>query len=123
MQLQVMDSQIKEMHQQLQVFQTQTEEIKNIITGLDDFKEVKQGTSILVPLSSGIFARAALEENKSLLMNVGAGVVVNKNIDDVKKLLSQQIDKLMKLQEGMTMELNKLASKALPLQEEINSLK
>ena len=119
-QLQLLDKQIRELQQQIQLFDSQAAEIQSIIASIGEFKDVSKGTEILVPISSGIFARAKLEENKDLLMNVGSNVVVNKNFDDAKKLLSDQLDKVKKLQDEWTDELTKLANKALPLQEEIN---
>ncbi|MFH2027912.1 MAG: prefoldin subunit alpha [Nanoarchaeota archaeon] len=122
MQLQMMNKQIQELQQQMEMFGQQGQEIRNIVNGLEDFKDVKEGTSILIPLSSGIFARAKLENNKKLLMNVGNGVIVDKSIDEAKKLLLEQIEKVNRLEEHMTKEINNIANSAIPIQEELHRL-
>lgn len=121
LQLQMLDKQIKEMHRQLQLFKKQGQEITGTVNSLDEFKKTKRETPILVPISSGIFAKAKLEKSSELLMNVGSDVVVSKNVDDAKELLSKQVEKIKKLQEQLSAEINSLVVKAVPLQEEVNT--
>jgi len=116
---QMLDKQIKEMYQQLQQFESQGEEIGTIINGLSSFKDIKPGSKVLVPISSGIFAKATIDNSEELMMNVGSGVVVNKNLEDAKKLLAEQIAKVEKIKEKMTKEINNLVEKAVPMQEEL----
>jgi len=120
MEFQMLDKQIKEMYQQLQQFETQGEEIGTIITGLSSFKDIKPGTKVLVPISSGIFAKATIDSSDELLMNVGSGIVVNKGLEDAKKLLAEQIEKVENIKQKMTKEINSLVEKAVPMQEELS---
>ena len=119
LEFQMLDKHIKEMHQQLQAFEQQREEIKGLIMGMEEVKNVKPGTSLLVPISSGVFLKAKTEETQRFYLNVGAGVVVDKNVDDSRKLMQKQLDKVKDISEQMTNEMAKLISKASPLQEEL----
>ncbi len=122
MEFQSLDKEIKEKYEQMQKFETQVQEINSVIEGLESIKEVKKGEGILVPISSGIFLKAKLEANQELLMNVGAGVVVSKNVEDAKRLLKEQIEKADKVKEKMSDQISKMVSKAIPLQEELKKL-
>ncbi len=75
-----------------------------------------------MPLNQGIYAKAELKNNKDFLVNVGSNVSVKKNIEDTKKLISNQIEEIKKLQEQMVLNLQKLTSQASLIEKEINEL-
>ena len=76
-----------------------------IEVALDEIKKTKKGTEMLVPLGSGIFARADLKDNNELLLGVGSKVHVSKDIDETKKIISNQIrnmeDLAMEVEHGL----------------------
>lgn len=120
--LQFLHEQIKEIEKQTQLFNNQIVELTLTVQSLDDFKNIKQGTEILVPVNQGIYAKAELKNNKDLLVNVGSNVSVKKNIEDTKKLISNQIEEIKKLQEQMVLNLQKLTLQASSIEKEINEL-
>ena len=120
--LQFLHEQIKEMEKQTQLFNNQVVELTLTTQNLNDFKNLKQGTEILVPVNQGIYAKAELKNNKDLLVNVGSNVSVKKNIEDTKKLISNQIEEIKKLQEQMVLNLQKLTLQASSIEKEINEL-
>src|SRR3989344_2644875 len=67
--------------------------------------KTKKGTERPVPLGSGIFARADLKDNNELLLGVGSKVHVSKDIDETKKIISNQIrnmeDLAMEVEHGL----------------------
>jgi prefoldin alpha subunit len=73
-----------------------------------------------VPLSSGIYAKAGLKENKNFIVNVGANIALVKDADSTKKLIEDQIDEIKKLQENLVNELQNQTTKAAMLEDEIN---
>lgn len=122
MELQVLGQQINQMQKQIQLLENQSIELTLVEQGLEDIKNVKIGTKILVPISSGIFVKAELKDNEELLVNVGANVTVKKDIPSTKQLIKRQLDEIKKVQEETIVELQKLVIKANSIEEEINKI-
>lgn len=91
MELQMLDGRIRQLQQQVQILRQQGEEVESIKSNLTETSKTKKGNTILVPLANGIFARAKIEDVDNLLVNVGAGTVVTKNLEDTKRMLDDQL--------------------------------
>lgn len=122
MRLQVLEQSIKQVQKQLELLTHQILELTSTSKALDDFNSIKPGKKILVPLSSGIFARAAIDETSGLLVNVGANVVVKKDVQSTKKLISSQVEDAKKIQKQMFEELQEMANKAAELESHLRSI-
>ncbi|HLC50162.1 MAG TPA: prefoldin subunit alpha [Candidatus Nanoarchaeia archaeon] len=122
MEYQMLEQGIKQLQKQLEMVTQQIMEVASTSSSLDDFKKTKEGTEILVPVSSGIFARASLKDSSELLVNVGSGVVVKKTVEDAKKLLEGQLNEMQKVQKHMVDELEKMANKAESLEKQLQSM-
>ena len=120
--LQMVHEQIKEIEKQDQMFNNQIVELTSTIQSLDDFKKLKEGTEILVPLNRGMYAKAELKNNEKLLVNVGSNVTVKKDIESTKKLINEQITEITNVQQQMVMNLQQLTSQAALIEGEINKI-
>ena len=120
--LQMVHEQIKEIEKQDQMFNNQLVELTSTIQSLDDFKKLKEGTEILVPLNRGMYAKAELKNNEKLLVNVGSNVTVKKDIESTKKLINEQITEITNVQQQMVMNLQQLTSQAALIEGEINKI-
>ena len=58
---------------------------------LEQFKNIKAGDEMLVPLAAGVFMKAIATDDHTLQVNVGKGVVVPKDIDGVNAMLDEQL--------------------------------
>lgn len=114
----LLDSQIKQLQQQLETFEKQIMEIETIKIGLNELKDVKEETNILVPVHQGIFARAKLSDTNDFIVNVGADVAVKKSSEDTRLLLDKQLGEITKYRERIVNNLQALTSKAQALQNE-----
>ena len=120
--LQMVHEQIKEIEKQDQMFNNQIVELTATTQSLDDFKNLKQGTEILVPLNRGMYAKAELKDNKELLVNVGSNVTVKKDIESTKKLINEQIVEITNVQQQMVVNLQQLSSQAALIEGEIKKI-
>ncbi|MBI4453251.1 prefoldin subunit alpha [Candidatus Woesearchaeota archaeon] len=91
---QVLQQQLQQLYQQIQQIDTQLTELNNVVVSLDDFKLLKKGSEMLVPLASGIFAYAELKQAEMVRVNVGSNVSVKKSIGDTVNLVKAQIKEL-----------------------------
>ena len=93
---QMMEQQVKTAQEQLTKFEQQFQEIENVKDAITDLENAEEGKEILVPISSGIFIIGKLTNNKKCKVNVGAGVCVEKSLEDTKKLLDKQTQEIKK---------------------------
>ena len=122
MEFQMIDQHIKQLQKQLEMITTQLIELTATTNSLDEFKKISAGSNIFVPLSSGIFAAASIKDTSELLVNVGANVVVKKDIASAKKLIQNQIEELNKIQKQIINDLEKMTNNAAQLEMKLQSI-
>jgi len=122
MELQLMDSQIKQLQKQIQLADSQLEELESVSASLDDFGGISTGTEIIVPFAQGIYAKAELKNNEELIVNVGANVFAKKKIPETKKAVNSQLDDMRNLRGRMIADIKEMVTKAGSLQEELKKL-
>jgi len=120
--MQMIASQIKEQQKQMQLLENQLIELATSKKSLDDFEKVKEGNAIRVPLCPGIFAEAELKNNKELLVNIGASVIVKKTVYEAKKIIESQFTEIQKIQKQSIENIQKLNSQAQKIEREISLL-
>ncbi len=87
---QMLEQQTKQLQEQLQTVARQLEELEGIRDAIQRIEKTPKGTEVLVPMSSGIFLKTALQETTHLLVNVGDNVVVPKSFSDALILIKKQ---------------------------------
>ena len=122
MEFQMLDQHIKQIQKQLEAVTQQMIELTVTTNSLDEFNAIKPGKEIFVPLSSGIFAKASIKSNSELLVNVGANVVVKKDIASTKKLIQGQMEEVKKVQHQMVDELEKMTHRAAQLEMQLQGI-
>ena len=117
--LQLLDQQIKQIQEQMMALDTQILEMQKLTESLDEIKKIKKGSEIFVPLGSGIFVKANLQDTKEVLMNVGSDVSVKKTIPDSKEVIKNQIEQMQNLMKQLGDALQQAAIQTQALQQEI----
>ncbi len=111
MEMQMLNSQLQQLQQQLNAVEQQSMEIEFVIDALENLSKVEVDTDVLVPLSSGIFVKAKLQDNKNLIVNVGSNTTVTKTIPEVQDMLKQQVQEIAKVKKELTDKFTEFASK------------
>ena len=119
---QLLNQQIQQLEKQNEALNNNLMELVMTSQSLDDFRQIKEKTEIFVPLNSGIFAKAELKKADELLVNVGANVVVKKDISSTKKLVERQVEQLRDIRERMVSDLKKLTMQGGMIEEELQKL-
>ena len=122
MQFQILEQHIKQMQQQAATLNAQLLDLISTTHSLDDLQNVKPGTEILVPISSGVYIKGELKDNKNLIVNVGANTTVRKSLDDTKKIVEMQAEEMKGLQKQALEELQRLTNQAAIIEREMNNL-
>ena len=118
----MLEQHIKQLQKQLELITNQLMELHVTSHSLDEFNKIKNAKEVFVPLSSGIFAKATIQDTSELIVNVGANVVVKKDTVSTKKLIQNQIEEIKKIQKQMIDDLEKMANSAAQLEMQLQSL-
>jgi prefoldin alpha subunit len=119
---QVCEQQLKQLQQQLEKLEMQTLEVNNVIQSVEDISKAKPGEEVLVPVTGGIFFKANMSENSRFLVNVGGGVVVDKDVEGTKKLLQEQAMEIEKYKEQIASQIAAQISRYQELEAELKKL-
>ena len=122
LELQLYDQQMRQLQQQMQAVEQQAFEIEYVVQCLDDIMKIEVNTDAFVPISSGVFLKAKLLDNKEALVNVGGGTAVKKQIPEVKELLRAQIHELRRVQEDLAAKMEEIARRAAAIESEVRKL-
>ncbi|MCK5026475.1 MAG: prefoldin subunit alpha [Nanoarchaeota archaeon] len=119
MEMQYMQQHLTEYQKQLEMLNTQIEDCSLILEGLDDISKKKPGEDMLVPISNGIFAKAKLDDNSSLVVNVGSNIAVEKNVDGAKELIRKQQAEMVKTRIQMKEVMNSITEQMQAVEKEL----
>ncbi len=122
MEMQMLSEQLKQIHAQLEVIETKKEELAQSIDNIGSIKSMKQGSNLLTPLADGIFLKATLANTQNVLVNVGAGVVVEKTLEEAQRLLAEKQNELAQYETDLNSELQKLQQYGKNLEKELEEL-
>lgn len=122
LELQYMQEELQNLRSQFQVYDQQSQEIVIIVKALEDLKTSKVGSEVFVPIASGIYSKAKLTDNNTLLVNIGSKVVVEKTPDETIKLLLEQQKKLIEIKQKMNASIQAITHQAMHVQEDLNTL-
>ena len=122
MEFQVLDQHIKQLQKQLDAVTNQLIELTVTRNSLEEFNKLNADKEAFVPLSSGIFAKASIKDTSELLVNVGANVVVKKDIASTKKLVQTQVEEIKKIQRQVIEDLERLTRYAAQLETQLQNL-
>lgn len=114
----VLKRQIEQIEQYFLALEQNIIEIEKTIEYIEYFSKMEGGEKIIFPIVKGIFAEAIYKKKDKVKINVGNGVVVEKTLEDSKRLLEekkkeleQQHSLLIKEYDKMLLRLNELVGK------------
>ena len=104
------------MQQQLQLLAHQLQELEQVKDTIVSMRNTKEGDEILVSLGGGVHTKAKLQVPGTVIMNVGAHVVVEKSTKDAETLVHAQIAELENIQKDMEREFAHMSQQMQMLQ-------
>ena len=93
----VFEQQIRQIQQQLEIIERNIMEMDSLGIGLDEFKGA-EGKEILSQIGKNMFVKTKLL-SEDLIVDIGGGNFVKKDIESTKKLIGEQTKKLEKIRE------------------------
>ena len=113
---QQMQSQAEALSQQVNMLQITIRDVETALTTVDALKDETADKETLVPIGFGSFVNATLKNPDKIVVGIGAGVSVEKNVDDAKALLDKRKEELTKYHEKLNENLTKFAQELQNIQ-------
>ncbi len=121
-QLQHMENTLQEAQAQIVRLESQVQELMNAKAALVSLGDTSEGTSILIPITNGMFVRAKLGTTDPVLVNVGADTIIDKPRVDAIKLLEQQEEQIIAAHERLITAYSQMEERGKAMEEELNRL-
>jgi prefoldin alpha subunit len=78
---------------------------------LEGMKNLQNGDATLVPVGAGSYIRMQLADSKKLIMGVGAGVAIEKDVDSSVEELKARLEELDKARTSIQQQLDQTAGR------------
>lgn len=104
---QLMQQQVAEIEDQIAQIDAKKMELQIVMDSIKDLKE-RSNSDLLVPIGSGVLAKAELRDGGNFLINVGANVIVEKSAQESRDVVIIQMGELDKARDMFMKELEKL---------------
>ena len=105
--LSMFEQQIQQLQQQLQAVEQSIVDMNSLNLSLDELNGAK-GKEIFSPIGRGIFARTKLL-SEELTVDIGAKIFVKKTVPETKKIINEQIEKLMDVKNDLNENIEKIS--------------
>ena len=113
----LMRQEVANIDRQIQELQLKQVELLGIKQSAESI-ENSQNKELLVPLGTGFYINSNLTNNKTVFVNIGAGVVIEKKFKEALKLVDEQIESIG----GMIAELDSHAEEFVNKMREFENL-
>ena len=100
MEMQLLQREVQKMESEIVELEKRKLELDIVISSIDEILKQK-GDESLIPIGSGVFVKGKLVNKNKVFVNVGADVVVEKNVNEAKKIITTQRESISKLQEEL----------------------
>lgn len=121
-QLNLYEQQAQILEDRLMLLNQMLEEARRTTTALDEVKNMSPDHEVLVSLGAGTFLKVKVAEREKVIFQIGAGIVVEKNIDDVKARLSERQGELERELQNTAQQLDATVRRARELNRQLQEL-
>ncbi|MBS7248612.1 MAG: prefoldin subunit alpha [Candidatus Jordarchaeales archaeon] len=121
-QLNVYEQQAQILEERLALLNQMIEETRRATIALDEIKSMDLEHEVLVSLGAGAFLKVKVAEKEKVIFQIGAGVVVEKSIDDVRAKLSERQGELQKELQATAQQLDAVVRRARELNRQLQEL-
>lgn len=93
-QAEMLNHRLTQIEQDISRMDRQIGEISDLRNALLAFENVSEGDEVLSPLATGIYAKMMATSEKTLLVNVGQGIVVPRSVAQAQEMISAQEERI-----------------------------
>jgi prefoldin alpha subunit len=119
---QMLTQHLKQLQQQQQLLSQQMAEMALSAQSLEELAQIKEGSELLVPVSSGMFAKAKILDGQNVIINIGSDIAVSKTTGEAQQLMVKQLKESELLHQKISAQVDKFQRKAVSLQSQLKEL-
>ncbi len=119
--IRILEEQIKQLENQVAALDKEICDIQDTQTDLDEIGKIRQ-KEILVPLGRNIFINSKVDSGEKVLVDIGAKIIVKKDINGAKKLLEKQKERFAEARIRVNEEVDRIISHIDKVDREIQNM-
>jgi prefoldin alpha subunit len=109
--IRVLEGSIGLLQSRLDIVRAAINEVTLAHNTLEGVQKLQSGASTLVPIGAGSYVRMQLEDSKKLVMGIGAGVAVEKDVESSVTELKGRLEELEKARTSLQQQLEQTATR------------
>jgi prefoldin alpha subunit len=96
------------LQQQMTMIKMSAEDCTTALTTIEELSNVREGTEMMFPIGSGSFVYANIARVDNIVVDLGAGISVERPLSDAKEIMAHRKERLEKAFENMANSLSKM---------------
>ena len=109
--IRVLEGSINLLQSRLDIVRAASNEVTLAHSTLEGLTKLQNGDSTLVPVGAGSYIRMQLQDSKKLVMGIGAGVAVEKDVESSVTELKARMEELNKARTSLQQQLDQTAAR------------
>jgi len=109
--IRLLEGSIGVLQSRLDIVRAAINEVTLAFNTLDGMKNVQEGEPTLVPVGAGSYIRMQMADSKKLIMGIGAGVAVEKDVESSVEELKGRLQELEKARTSIQQQLDQTATR------------
>lgn len=119
---QLLNQNLEALKQQMEAIEEQSQEVSSTLSSIGDIHKIAKNNEVFIPIGSGCYGKGELTDSKSVVVNVGAGILVEKKIEDAKKFLDNRSEDIGKAKKEIQEHAEKVTNQMTDVGSEIQKL-
>lgn len=108
---QLLTQRIEQLNEQARLIEQRLLELETTRQALADLGKAKQGSEVLIPLGSGCYTYGMTGDFRKLLLDMGAGVMMNKSPAEAGKAIEEKKAEIEEMSQALQKEANDIVEK------------
>jgi len=104
--IRILEGSVAALQSRLDIVRAATNEVTLAHNTLDGIKKLEDGDSTLVPVGAGSYIRMKISDSKKIVMGIGAGVAMEKDVDGSVEELKERLQELGKARTAVQQQLD-----------------
>ncbi|WP_456328929.1 prefoldin subunit alpha [Archaeoglobus sp.] len=117
--LQILQEEAEALQRRIVEMEILENEYRKTLETLEFFESIDNGVEALMNLGGGVFAYVDVKNSKKMLVDIGSGVVVEREVGEAMEFIKKKIKRIEENQEKMTSMLQQILAQVQKIQQEI----
>jgi len=117
--LQILQEEAEAIQRRIMELEILENEYRKTLETLEFFKSIDSDVEALMNLGGGVFAYVDVKNSKKMLVDIGSGVVVEREVEEAIEFIKKRIGRIEENQEKMTSMLQQILAQIQRIQQEI----